>query len=377
MHKIVRFQRRRPAALVVTAVVAVTGMTWQTWAQSPPEQSPPVPAQSAEAATNVPRTMTIHVQLTDKQGQAVEGLQESDFNLLDNNQPQKLLGFRAVDAAVLKSEPAQVVIVVDMINADAVTVAREREEVGAYLKTNGGELPNPTSIALIQDSGVKVLPVSSQRGELLLASFNQTQSEIRQIGRGGGLYGATENVQKSLLELGQLIQYEGKKPGRKVVLVVSPGWPLLSLAGDRADTKERMWLFNNIVQFTNLLRDSNVALYCINPYEIGGTDLFEYKGYLKGISATKDATYPDLSLQVLSTHSGGQVFISGRDILGSLKIAVRDASEGYDLTFTLAPGDRVNEYHALEVRLDKPNIKVRTTSGYYARVERAQQGKSH
>ena len=63
---------------------------------------------------------------------------------------------------------------------------------------------------------------------------------------------------------------------------------------------------------------------------------------MKGISAVKDATYPDLGLQVLATHTGGLVFISGRDILGSLKTAVRDASEGYDLTFAPAdPGDRV------------------------------------
>jgi VWFA-related protein len=375
MNPIVRFQPRRSAILAVAAGLAAACVAWEASAQTPADQTN-APAQNASAAPDAQKTMTIHVQLSDSQAHAVEGLEESDFTLLDNNQPQKLLGFRAVDAAVPKSDPVQVVIVVDMINADAVTVAREREEVGAYLKANGGELPNPTSIALIEASGVKVLPVSTQQGNLLLASFNQTQSELREIGRGGGLYGATENVQKSLLQLGQLIQYEGKKPGRKLVLVVSPGWPLLSLAGDRADLKQRAWVFSNIVQFTNLLRDSNVALYCIDPFEIGGTDLFEYKGYLKGISAVKDATYPDLGLQVLATHTGGLVFISGRDILGSLKTAVRDASEGYDLTFAPPdPGDRANEYHALEVRVDKPNIKVRTTSGYYARAQWVRQGK--
>ncbi len=375
MHRIVRFRRDRFAVFAIAVAIGMTGIAWQAPAQTSAEQNEAGSAQNAVAAPDAQKTVTIHVQLSDHQDRAIEGLQESDFALLDNNQPQKLLGFQVVDAAVLKSDPVQVVIAVDMINADAVTVAREREEVGAYLKTNGGELPNPTSIAVIQDSGVKVLPVSTQRGDLLLASFNQTQSELREIGRGGGLYGATENVQKSVLELGQLIQYEGKKPGRKLVLVVSPGWPLLSLAGDRADMKQRAWVFSNVVQFTNLLRDSNVALYCIDPFEPGGADLFEYKGYLKGISAIKDATYPDLGLQVLATHTGGQVFISGRDILGSLKIAIRDASGGYDLTFAPAPGDRENEYHALEVRVDKPNVKVRTTSGYYAHARWVHQGK--
>jgi len=373
MHRIVRLQRQRFAVLALAALVIVIGIARHVTAQSPTEQSQGPP--TASAPPDARRSMTIHVQLSDREAHPVEGLQESDFTLLDNNQPQKLLGFRADDVAVLKSDPVQVVIVVDMINGDAVTVAREREEVGAYLKNNGGDLPNPTSIALIEDGGVKVLPVSTQHGNLLLASFNQTQSALREVGRGGGLYGATENVQKSLLELGQLIQYEGKKPGRKLVLVVSPGWPLLSLAGDRADSKQRAWVFSNVVQFTNLLRDSNVALYCINPFEIGGTDLFEFQGYLKGVSAVKDATYPDLSLQVIATHSGGQVFITGRDILGSLKLAARDASEGYSLTFEPAPGDRANEYHALEVRVDKAGVKARTLSGYYARVQWVRDGK--
>jgi VWFA-related protein len=347
--------------LVVSATMVATCLAWQASAQTPAD---PMGAPAGDAQ----KTMTIHVQVSDSHAQAIEGLQESDFTLFDNKQPQKLLGFRAVDAAGLKSNPVQVLIAVDMVNSDPVTVAREREEIGAYLKGAGGELPNPTSLAVIADSGVKVLPLSTQRGDLLLASFNQTQSEIRGVGRSAGFYGATENAQKSLLELGQLIQFEGQKPGRKLVLLVSPGWPLLSAAGDQSDMKQRTWVFNNVVQFTTLLNASNVALYCIDPFDLGRRNPFEYQGYVKGVSAPGDATYPNLGLQVLAVHTGGQVFVSGRDMAGSLKMAIRDASEGYDLTFAPAPGDRASEYHALEVRVDKPKVKVRTTAGYYAHV---------
>jgi VWFA-related protein len=368
MNSTISSKRHFSVTQAVAALLVVMCIAWQASAQTPVDQSGAAP-QSPTAAPDGQKTMTIHVQVSDSQAHAVEGLQESDFTLLDNKQPQKLLGFRAVDAAVLKSDPVQVVIVVDMVNSDPVTVAREREEVGAYLKSNGSELPNPTSLAVIADSGVKVLPLSSQRGDLLLASFNQTQSEIRQVGRSAGFYGATENAQKSLQEMGQLIQYEGQKPGRKMVIFVSPGWPLLIAAGEQSDNKQRTWVFNNVVQMTTLLRASNVTLYCVDPFDLGRRNPFEYEGYLKGISTAKDATYPDLGLQVFATHTGGQVFASGRDISGSLKIAIREASEGYDLTFAPAPGDRVDEYHALEVRVNKPSVKVRTTTGYYARVQ--------
>ena len=55
-------------------------------------------------------------------------------------------------------------------------------------------------------------------------------------------------------------------------------------------------------------------------------------------------------------------------VTDELNTAVRDASASYELTFAAAEGDRVNEYHALDVRVDKPNVKVRTTAGYYAHV---------
>ena len=372
MNRTVRFWQQRSAVLAVPAVIAVTSMI--LLAQNPTEQSP-APAQNAIMAPEAPTTMTIHVVVSDKNGQPVEGLQESDFTLLDNKQPQNLLRFRADDAPVLKSDPVQVMIVVDMINVDLTTVSREREEVGAYLKGNHGELLNPTSIAVIADSGVKAAPGSTLDGNTLLAAFKQTQSEIRDIGRSAGFWGATERLQKSLQELGQLIQYERQKPGRKLVLFVSPGWPLLIANGEQSDMKQREWVFSSVEQFTNSLREANIALYCINPFDLGRTNPFQYEGYLKGISAAKDATYPDLGLQVLATHTGGQVLIDGHDIAGSLKTAIRDASGGYDLTFAPIPGDRANEYHALEVRVDKPNSKVRTTSGYYARVQIAPQKK--
>lgn len=367
MCEFFRFRQRRQAAAPVQVVLTLVCLA----ATAVAESQSPAPASQADAPADAQKTMTIHVQIADKKGNLVAGLQESDFTLLDNKQPQKLLRFRAVDADALKSDPVQVVIAVDMINVDVVTVSREREEVGRFLKQNGGELANPTSLAVIADGGLKAGQRSTQNGNLLLAAFNQTQSEIRELGRSAGFWGATERLEKSLKQLSQLIEYEGQQPGRKLVLFVSPGWPLLVGAGEESDMHQRTWVFNNLVQLTNQLSDANITLYCIDPFDLGRTNPFEYQGYLKGVALVKDATYPSLGLQVLATHTGGQVLINGRDISGQIADAVRDASPSYELTFAPAPGDRVNEYHALDVHVDKPGLKVRTTAGYYARTAAA------
>jgi VWFA-related protein len=343
----------------------------------------PAPAASSQSGSNsgvktdsnVPVGQTaatgrisIQVVVSDKQGHPVAGLQASDFTLLDNKQAQKLVGFRAIDHDTLRTDPVLVVIVVDMINTGFDTVARERQELATFLKEDGGELANPTSIAIFADSGVKVAKGSSQDGNALLEAFNKSQSELRIIGRNSGFYGAADRLQMSLSQLGQLAAFEATQPGRKMILVISPGWPLLARAGDESDLKQRNWVFNSIVQFTNGLREANIQLYCLDPFDLGRTNPFYYEGYRKGVSALKDATYPNLALQVLAEHSGGQVIIHGRDISGELNTAVRDASVSYELTFEAVPGDRPNEYHALQVQVDKPNITVHTNSGYYART---------
>src|SRR6202044_3188095 len=56
----------------------------------------------------------INVVVADKLGHPVTGLQASDFTLLDNKQPQKLIGFRAFDNQTAQTDPVHVVIVVDM-----------------------------------------------------------------------------------------------------------------------------------------------------------------------------------------------------------------------------------------------------------------------
>ena len=313
--------------------------------------------------------------MAEKSGELIRGLQESDFTVLDNKQPQKLLGFRAIETKGDSADAAHVLIVVDMINTGFDAVAREREELSEFLKTNGGELPNPTAIAVLAESGVKLGTGWTRDGNALQAAFGKQSSELRAVGRDAGFYGAAERLEVSLKQLAQLAGYEAAQPGRKMILFISPGWPLLPLAGDQSGLKQRTWVFNEVVQLTNGLREGNMTLYVIDPFDLGRTDPFYYQGYLKGVAFPKDAEYPDLALQVLAVHSGGQVLVSGRDVTGELKTAIRDAAAIYELTFAAAPGDRVNEYHALQVKVDKPNAVVRTSSGYYAHAQVAAAGR--
>jgi hypothetical protein len=114
------------------------------------------------------------------------------------------------------------------------------------------------------------------------------------------------------------------------------------------------------------LREAHINLYSLDPFELGRTNPFAYQAYLKGVSKLNQAEYPYLSLQVLAEHSGGRALASGRDVLGEINTAIRDAGTYYQLSFEVPAGEQPNEYHELRVKTDKPDTTARTNASYYA-----------
>ena len=356
--------KRRSAVLSVLSVSSVTLLLAAA--------SAACPAQTAGAATPAaptdPARITIDARVTDKLGHHLAGLQAQDFTLLDNKQPDKILDFHEVDGRDA-ADPVHVVIVIDAINTDFTVVAQERDQLTDFLNQDGGHLAHPTSLAVLTEKGIKIEKNFTTDGAVLSATLAKFQNDLRTVARSAGFWGATERLQWSLDELGQLAGYEAALPGRKLAIFISPGWPMLPWAGSDASDKQRKWVFSAIEDFTNKLREGHVALYAINPFILGRTDPFYYQSYLKGVTKQNDAEYGDIALQVLAAHSGGQVQISGSDIKGGLNNAIRDANAYYTITFEAPPIDRKNEYHDLRLQVDKPGGLVRTTTGYYSNVQ--------
>jgi VWFA-related protein len=324
---------------------------------------------TADSPTTSSHPISIDVDVTDKLGHHLSGLQPQDFTLLDNKQPRKILDFREVDTRGTTADPVRVVIVVDMINTDFTVVAREREQLGEFLKQDGGRLAHPTTIAMLTEKGLKIEKAYTTDGNALQASLDNSKSELRIEGRSTGFYGAADRMEWSLGQLSELAAYEATQPGRKLAFFISPGWPMLSWAGLDATDKERKWTFKAIVDLSNGLREAHVVLYTIDPFELGRSNPFYYQSYLKGVSSVNHAEYADLALQVLATHTGGTVQMTGMDIKGEIDNAIRDANRYYTITFDAPPADRTNEYHDLHLQVDKPSTVVRTTAGYYANAE--------
>jgi VWFA-related protein len=340
-------------------------------AQNPPtpQLQPRPTGPSRPAATGPEQQITLDVQVTDKSGTPIRGLQKQDFILLDDKRPQDILSFQAVGGASAKTDPpVEIILVVDAVNASPQAVAYERGEVKKFLLRNGGKLAQPVSLVVFTDSGTKVQDGSSRDGNALATLYDQYETGFRSINRSQGFYGAAERFDMSLKILTSIAGDEETRPGRKLMIWISPGWPLLTGPGIELSRRDEQQLFNLIVSASTVLQQARITLYGVDPLglaDAGGTRITYYEEFLKGVATPSRAVAADLSLQVLAVQSGGRVVNSSNNITTEVADCAADADAFYVLSFNPSPADQPNEYHSLAVTVDKPGVKVRTRSGYY------------
>jgi VWFA-related protein len=326
--------------------------------------TPPVP--TLEKRPPADHRISLTVVVTDKSGNPVGGLQESDFTLLDDQQPRKIDTFAASEE---NKPPVQVILVVDAVNTSVQQVSFARIELDKFFRQDGGRLALPMSLVLFTDTSTKAQPESTRDGNALAASLDANATGLREITRAQGFWGAGDRAELSIRTLDQMARNEAAQSGRKLVIWLSPGWPLLS--GPEVDLTEKAEesLFRSVVALSDELRQAQITLYAVDPLgtnDAGSFRTFYYRSFLKGVPSPRKVEYGNLGLQVLATQSGGSVLNSNNDIAKEIANCVRDAQAFYTISFEAPPADHPDEYHSLEVKVGKPRLTARTRTGYYA-----------
>lgn len=317
-------------------------------------------------AANAEQGIVLDVAVTPKSGGApVAGLTQQDFTLTDNKAPQTITSFRAMGGS---TAPVVVIVVIDDVNTAYTTIAYERQQIDKFFKDNDAKLAFPTQLAVFTDTGTQIQKGFSQDGNALSAALDHDTIALRDITRSAGFYGAEDRLQLSIKTLGQLAEYGKTLPGRKLVLWMSPGWPILEGPRVEISAKGQQSIFNTIIGLSTALRQARMTVYSIDPLgtqDAGTERLFYYQSFLKGIRKPSETGFGNLALQVIATQTGGQVLNSNNDVSELMKQAVSDANAYYELSFEPVP-DEPNTYHQIEVKIDKPGLIARTRAGYYS-----------
>ena len=313
-----------------------------------------------------PAGIRLEVVVAHKNGPPVGGLEQKDFTIIDNKLPQPITSFRAVSG---RDSQARIIVVLDAVNIDYERVAYAREEIEKYLRAEGGELTHPTSFALLTDQGMKLQEQYSTDGNSISAAVEANVTGLRSIRR-SSQYGGFERYDISIAGLRELVRREVSSPERKIVLFVSPGWPLLSGPGieNALDSKQQKQLFDSLVNLSAEMQRANITLYSVNPLGTGESEVRAsyYESFLKGVSESKRMEPGNLALQVLAVQSGGRAIDFNNDVAAVLRQCVADTQNYYEISFEPAPPDPKNYYHRVEVKLAKSDLAARARMGYYA-----------
>lgn len=325
----------------------------------------------------------LNVVVTDKSGKPQAGLQQQDFTLLDGKAPQKILLFDAVDELTAKADhPVEITLVIDTVNTPFDVVANERPLIAKFLRQNGGKLAYPTSLIGFSNAGLKMIGGPSLDGNALSKSLESVDAiGLPSIHDASGIAGASDLFQLSIGNFDKLVRSQANIPGRKFVIWLSNGWPTLAGIETSMEPKPKEDLFTSVIAASSALRLAHITLYNVDPGAATGSrfgapggmsrppNKFGYLSYVKGATNAKNVAPGNLALQVLATQTGGRVIINGNDIASEIQACVDDASAFYIVSFERSASEQSDQYHSLEVHVDKPGLTARTTNGYYSQRE--------
>jgi VWFA-related protein len=357
----------------------------------------PRSAEERERTTHSSHHIILNVLVTDASGKPVTGLNESDFTLLDNGQPQKIASFRPLSANA-EEQPLHVILLFDAVNNSARNYAAERKAAEKFLAASRGSLPWPIAIAHLSDFGAGVSP-SSRDANALLTYLRSLPGEVHQSDNAGDPYThelypgvrgpgalptAQPRVQKvnlqwedqnqrfllSLAALNKIAVQQEDIPGRVIVIWIGPGWPLLSGPGFLPDPPEiKSSFFDHIADLSTELREAQMTVDTVATPDLlhsAGFSSGYYSPFLAAVTAPPQANAGNLALPVLASQSGGQVLDDGKDIAAEIAACLADADSWYALSFESAPSAQPDEYRTLQVKVNKPGLITRTNPAYYA-----------
>jgi VWFA-related protein len=324
------------------------------------------PAQTPKSLVIPEGKIKLDVVVDDGAGKPVLGLQPWDFKILDNNEPRKVMSFSAFsDAGVRPDPPVEIILVTDTLNLPFQQVAFVRGEIGEFLRQNGGKLKQPLTLVLLSDAGIRFQPRPSTDGNAIASVVEGIKGSVSMINPAMGGGGYVERFQRSAKAMDNIAQNEARKPGRKLLIWVGPGWPMLSRHADGYSEKEQRRNFANIIELTTALREARITAYSVAPGSGATPNALFYRTFLNPVKTYRDADFGNLALKVLVTQTGGRILGPDNDLAGQINRCVEDAGAFYRVSFDPPAAERSDEYHELKFVVDKPGAIVRTNSGYY------------
>jgi VWFA-related protein len=417
------------AAAALLALLSLPGDAQQTQTQTQPAQQPPgQPPPPATDQQPVFRTginfVRVDVIITDKNGNQISDLKDSDFEITEDGKPQKIETFKLVkldggrvDAA--RELPKQIRSDYD----EESEAARDDVRLFAlffddYHARRGASMSVRNPITKFVDTQIGptdmvgiMYPLEQTASVRFTRNHDAVMRGVQQfMGRKYDYtprnqfeekyaYYPTEVVERirnqvSLSAIKSLIVHMGSlKEGRKALLLVSEGYtnalpPQMRnadatrpgsgnpnafnpMAGLNDPNEDRYQFFSN-VDLQSDMREvydtanrNNVAIYAIDPRGLPG---FEFD-INEGVNIQTDSTYlrsTQDTLRELAENTDGRAIVNRNDLDLGMRQITRDSSAYYLIGYNSSQAPSDGKFHEIKVRVKRPGVQVRARKGYWA-----------
>lgn len=332
------------------------------------------------------RLVVLDVVVTDQAGRPVSGLEQNDFTVYEDNQPQTIFSFESPaqhqlpadvqinatsDLARAPQAPVTMVVL-DELNTSFQDMSYARRELNLYLEKQPALLAEPTTLLAATNNQFEVLQDYTRDRDKVIAALNKHFPEyswrLDQSGKSGS--GAVERLAMSLGSLQQIAQAMTGHPGRKNLIWVGAGFPSVDLSASTEMTDQQRETIESAVQkLIDRLQDARVTVTTIDP-TINSTSEVDIESP-NDLDTAEDASgsdpfQSDVNFQLLAPATGGRSYVSRNDIDAEIDTAEREGDTYYTISYVPSSQSEAKQpYRRIRVTVDRPGLLVSTRNGYY------------
>lgn len=428
-----------PAAALALALFAwlALGLAAPVLAQDAQEEPAPEAAQDFFLDTVDVNVVNVDVYVTDKSGDPVTGLTADDFEVFENGKPVAITNFYAIEDRQVKSAPApageseaaappeapavpepvadeglpeeqrlSIIVYVDNLNIRPHNRRRVLQDVRSFLRHELGPQDRVMLVAYNRSLKVKVpfttdvdrvvqglFELDEVTGEGVHADSDRRdvlrRIEDSQSGSEAMLWAETHaesvksDLQFTIDALRELVSSLAGLPGRKAILHVSDGLPMIpaedvfyaveqGFQGTGALT--RVYGYDTSRRFEELAAHANanrVSFYTIDASGLqvySSADAQTFQSDRAGGAALIDRIRiqnTQAPLQLLASETGGKAIINQNRVSGALEDVAKDFRTYYSLGYSPAHSG-TGQYFRIEVKLKERSrdLVVRSRAGY-------------
>jgi VWFA-related protein len=343
----------------------------------------------------VPLTI-VDVVVTDQKGHPVHGLKQSDFTLLEDNQPMHPNSFeehRSDDAPTAPPTPLNLppdtftnaaptpgdrplnVLILDSLDTPIMTQTIVQQRMVEFVNkmTPGTRL---AVLSLSAEGRLSTLQGFTSDHELLKTAIGSKKitgqvpriEDSYQDDPVGPDYIDQDNEcnraamrgQYTLNAMNQVARYLSGMPGRKNLIWSAGSFPLAMKDGAKSPGTCYDYTDNLKAADDNLAR-AHVVLYPIDPRAL---DLLAKFGPMH--PAVVQQADEHLTLEAMAEQTGGKALYNNNDLGGLAIDAIHSGANFYTLTYTPTNQSYDTRFRTIKVTVDQPNLHLTYRNGYYA-----------